>query len=122
MNPIGDAPEQRSAALRHLDWIVECTAAMGAHIVGGPLHSTLGHFSGDAATTVERERGVAFHRKAGELARTRGVTIALEAINRFECYFLTTMADLAAYVDTVGHPNVSAMYDTFHANIEEEES
>jgi len=121
MNPIGDAPEQRAAALKHIEWVIECTAAMGAKVVGGPLHSTLGHFSGAAPTEEERRRGVAFHQAAGELARARGVTIVLEAINRFECYFLTTMADLAAYLDAVGHPSVSGMYDTFHANIEEKD-
>src|SRR5277367_2449241 len=74
---------------------------MGAKLVGGPLHSTLGHFSGSAPTEEERRRGVAFHQAAGEMARVRGVTL-VEAINRFEVYFLTTMADLAAYLDRSG--------------------
>ena len=29
------------------------------------------------------------------------------------------MADLSAHIDAIGHPNIKAMYDTFHANIEE---
>ena len=45
--------------------------------------------------------------------------MALEAVNRFETYFVNTMDDLCRYVAMVGHPNVKAMYDTFHANIEE---
>jgi D-psicose/D-tagatose/L-ribulose 3-epimerase len=45
--------------------------------------------------------------------------VGLEALNRFECYLLNTMDDLAAFVGKVGHPNIRAMYDTFHANIEE---
>ena len=98
MNPIGETPEQRAAALKHIEWVIECTVAMGAKLVGGPLHSTLGHFSGSAPTEEERRRGVAFHQAAGEMARVRGVTL-VEAINRFEVYFLTTMADLAAYLD-----------------------
>ena len=48
-----------------------------------------------------------------------GVTIVLEALNRFECYFVNTMDDLSAYIDAIGHPAIKAMYDTFHANIEE---
>jgi D-psicose/D-tagatose/L-ribulose 3-epimerase len=121
MNPIGDTPEQRAAGLKHMDWILDCTAAMGAKVAGGPLHSTLGHFSGAAATDDERKRGIDFHLAAGELARRRGVTVTLEALNRFECYFLTTMAELAAYLDAVNHPSISGMYDTFHANIEEKD-
>jgi D-psicose/D-tagatose/L-ribulose 3-epimerase len=40
-------------------------------------------------------------------------------LNRFECYFLNTMDATAAYVRRVDHPNFKALYDTFHANIEE---
>jgi len=40
-------------------------------------------------------------------------------LNRFECYFLTTAADAAAFVKQVDHPSFRTMYDTFHANIEE---
>jgi len=121
MNPIGAASEQRAAALKHIDWIIECSAALGAKVLGGPLHSTLGHFSGEAPTADERQRAVDFHRAAGEIARKHGITIAVEAINRFECYFVNTMTDLAAHLSAVGHPNISGMYDTFHANIEEKD-
>ena len=48
-----------------------------------------------------------------------GVTIGLEALNRFECYLFNTMADLSAHLDEVDHPHITGMYDTFHANIEE---
>jgi D-psicose/D-tagatose/L-ribulose 3-epimerase len=121
MNPIGDAPAQQEAALKHMQWILDCTAALGATVAGGPLHSTLGHFSGDAPSAAERQRGIAFHRQVGELARARGITVVLEAVNRFECYFLNTMADLDAYLAAVNHPNIQGMYDTFHANIEEKD-
>ncbi|HET7411784.1 MAG TPA: sugar phosphate isomerase/epimerase [Pararhizobium sp.] len=120
-DPIGADAAQRQAALDHMNWILECSAALGAATVGGPLHSALGHFSGVAPTAAERARGVAFHREAGEIARRHGIIIALEALNRFECYFLNTMADLASYLAEVGHPNVLGMYDTFHANIEEKD-
>ena len=46
--------------------------------------------------------------------------LAIESLNRFECYFLNTMAAAAAYVRQVDHPNFKALFDTFHANIEEE--
>jgi D-psicose/D-tagatose/L-ribulose 3-epimerase len=119
-NPIGDA-EQRAAATRHLEWILECSAVLGAKIVAGPLHSTIDYFSGEALTSVERERGVHFHRVAGGLARQHDITIALEALNRFESYFLNTMHDLNNYIDQVDHRNIGGMYDTFHANIEEKD-
>ena len=59
------------------------------------------------------------HREAGDHAAKHGVRIVIEAVNRFETYFVNTMDDLAAYLDFVDHPAVTGMYDTFHANIEE---
>jgi D-psicose/D-tagatose/L-ribulose 3-epimerase len=121
MNPIGADAAQREAALKHMTWILECAGALGATILAGPLHSTLGHFSGEPATEAEIARGIAFHRASGDMAEKHGLTLALEAINRFECYFVNTMGDLSAYLDRVDHPNISGMYDTFHANIEEKD-
>lgn len=121
VNPIGAEPAQQAGARRHITWALDCAQALGATHLVGPIHSTLGHFSGAGPTPAEKARGVAFHQDAGELARARGgIVLAIEAVNRFECYFLNTMEDLAAYVASVGHPNVKAMYDTFHANIEEQ--
>ena len=45
--------------------------------------------------------------------------LGLETLNRFECYLLNTHADTARFVREVNHPNCRAMYDTFHAHIEE---
>ena len=119
MNLISPDAATRARGVAHVKWAIDCTAALGAKVLSGPLHSTLGHFSGSGPTAAERKRCVAVHRIIGEYAATKGVTIGLEALNRFECYLFNTMADLSAHVDAVGHPNIRAMYDTFHCNIEE---
>ena len=51
--------------------------------------------------------------------RAPGLTLAVEPLNRFECYVLTTNAQAAAHVAEVGRPNFGYLYDTFHSNIEE---
>ncbi len=119
VNPIGAEKSQRDGALKHMTWAIECCAALGAHQVAGPIHSTIGHFSGEGPSLDERRRGADFHRAVGDVAKERNVTLVVEALNRFECYFLTTMTELSAYLDEVDHPQVTGMYDTFHANIEE---
>jgi D-psicose/D-tagatose/L-ribulose 3-epimerase len=58
-------------------------------------------------------------RKSAEYAAPAGVTLAVEFLNRFEAYFLTTMDGVAEHVKSVGMANFRAMFDTFHANIEE---
>ncbi|MDN2580932.1 sugar phosphate isomerase/epimerase [Aquibium sp. ELW1220] len=119
MNLIGADAATRAAGVAHVKWAIDCAAALGASTLSGPLHSTLGHFSGDGPTREEFERSIASQRAIGEHAAQRGVTIGLEALNRFECYLVNTMEALCAHVDAIGHPNIRAMYDTFHANIEE---
>ena len=118
-NPLSEDKADRDRCVEHLKWLVDCTAALGASGIGGPLHQTLGHFSGAATTDEEFDRAREVHSAVGDYARQSGVTFALEAVNRFESYFATTMAELDRYVESLGHPNIKAMYDTFHANIEE---
>jgi D-psicose/D-tagatose/L-ribulose 3-epimerase len=45
--------------------------------------------------------------------------LAIEPLNRFECYVLNTAEQAAAHVAAVDRPNFGYLYDTFHANIEE---
>ena len=118
-NPISADKDTREAGLDYLKWVIDCSSALGAKIAGGPLHSTLGEFSGTGPTPQERKRAIGVHRKAGDYAAKKNVRIALEALNRFECYFLNTMDALVDYLDEVDHPQITGMYDTFHANIEE---
>jgi len=119
MNLISPDAATRGRGIDYMKWAIDCAAALGAGTLSGPLHSTLGLFSGSGPSADELERSVASQRAIGEHAAGRGVTIGLEALNRFECYLLNTMDDLAAHIDAIGHPNIRAMYDTFHSNIEE---
>ncbi|MCV0395260.1 MAG: sugar phosphate isomerase/epimerase [Rhizobiaceae bacterium] len=121
MNPISPKASERRAGLAHMKWAIDCAAALGAPTLSGPLHSTLGHFSGVGPTRFELKRSVDFQRAVGDHAGPRSVTIGLEALNRFECYLFNTMEALSAHLDEVAHPAIRAMYDTFHCNIEEQD-
>jgi D-psicose/D-tagatose/L-ribulose 3-epimerase len=109
----------RRAGIEYVKWAIDCSAALGASRLSGPLHSPLGYFSGTGPTKGERDRSLSAQRTIGDHAGKRGVTIGLEALNRFECYLFNTMDDLCAHVEDVNRPHIKAMYDTFHANIEE---
>ena len=63
---------------------------------------------------VEAHRAMADH-----AARVEGLRLAVEPLNRFECYMLNTNAAAAAHVKAVDRPNFGYLYDTFHSNIEE---
>lgn len=58
-------------------------------------------------------------RQSGEYAKEKGVTLAIEAINRYETNFLNTLEEAVHFANLVNHPNVRTMADTYHLNIEE---
>jgi D-psicose/D-tagatose/L-ribulose 3-epimerase len=118
-NPISPDARVRQAAVERMKGIIEINAVLGSEVIVGPYHSPLAVFSGVPPTADEKARGADTLRKVAEIAGQHNVTLAIESLNRFECYFLTTAADAAALVDAVGHPSFRTMYDTFHANIEE---
>jgi D-psicose/D-tagatose/L-ribulose 3-epimerase len=119
MNLISPDAATRKAGIEFVNKAIDCSQALGARFLSGPIHSTIGLFSGSGPTAAEKKRSVSSQRAIGDHAAKKGVTIGLEALNRFECYLVNTMADLCAHIDEIGHPNIKAMYDTFHANIEE---
>ncbi|HEY7425843.1 MAG TPA: sugar phosphate isomerase/epimerase family protein [Gemmataceae bacterium] len=118
-NPISPDPGLRQAAVDYLKWAIEMTATLGGEILAGPYHSPLGVFSGNGPSADEKKRAVEVLRQAAQEAQKAKVMLAIEYLNRFECYFLTTAADARALVKAVDHPHFRTMYDTFHANIEE---
>jgi D-psicose/D-tagatose/L-ribulose 3-epimerase len=118
-NPISPDAAVRRKGHEHHQWAIEMTAIMGGENLCGPYHSALGHFSGTGPTEDEKGRAADVLRKSAEFAKQHNVTMCVEYLNRFECYFLTTAAQAKELVQRVDHPSFTSMYDTFHANIEE---
>src|SRR5690606_20965391 len=118
-DPMSADPAIRRKGIDATCRALDCCAAVGATHLVGPLHSALGTFSGAGATEEEWKRSVDSVRKMAEHAGSINVTLAIEPLNRFETYLLTTHADADRFVAEVDHPACGVMYDTFHANIEE---
>ena len=118
-NPISPDASIRKAALDRIKWALDMTSVMGGDLLAGPYHSALGVFSGQPPTADERKRAVEVLTQAADHAQKVKVKIAIEYLNRFECYFLTNAMDAKNLVREINHPYFGTMYDTFHANIEE---
>jgi D-psicose/D-tagatose/L-ribulose 3-epimerase len=118
-SPISPDASIRQKAVERLKWAIDMNYALGSVTMCGPYHSPLGVFSGTGPTADEKSYAVEVLRQAAELARDANLMLAIEYLNRFECYFLTTAVDTLALVKEVDHPNFRCMYDTFHAHIEE---
>ena len=118
-NPISPDASIRKAGLDRIKWALDMTSVMGGDVLAGPYHSALGVFSGQPPTADERKRAVEVLTQAADHAQKVKVKIAIEYLNRFECYFLTNALDAKNLVREINHPYFGTMYDTFHANIEE---
>ncbi len=120
-NPISEDAAVRAKGVELSKKTLDCCAAAGVQTLCGPYHSALGHFSGAGPTADEWAWGVDSMRQVAEHAGSVGVNLGVEALNRFECYFLNAHSDAAKFAREVDHPACRIMYDTFHSNIEEKD-
>lgn len=120
-NPVSDDPRQRQGAVDHLNWLIDCAQAMGSTVICGPMFQTIGQFTGNGPTEIELARAAEALLYVADRAQSAGIVLAVEPLNRFECYLLNTLKDGAAFTRRVNHPAVGVLFDTFHANIEEKD-
>jgi D-psicose/D-tagatose/L-ribulose 3-epimerase len=118
-SPVNPDPAARARARDHIHWSADCAHALGATVMAGPFHSPLGVFTGNGPTDTELGHLAEYLHEAAGYAETAGNKLALEPLNRFECYMVNTLEQGAALHKRVGHANFTILYDTFHANIEE---
>ncbi|WP_437224784.1 sugar phosphate isomerase/epimerase family protein [Planctomicrobium sp. SH661] len=120
-NPISPEASIREAAIQRLNKAVDMCAAAGSTHLCGPIHSALGTFVGRGRTEDEWKWGQETLAKAADYAQKQNVTLVVENLNRFECYFLNSSEDNGRFCREVNHPNLKMMYDTFHSHIEEKD-
>lgn len=118
-DPLSDDPSAQQAGIDHLRYVADCALALGADTVAGPLTQPLETFSGTGLTDAEWDRLVAASRALADHTKGTGLTVAVEPLNRFECYALNTVGRAVELVEAVGQNHYGYLFDSFHANIEE---
>jgi D-psicose/D-tagatose/L-ribulose 3-epimerase len=118
-NPISESVAIREKALDKMKWGVDRAHDLNAKIICGPFHSAHTVFVNRPALDQEYALAGEVLNAAAEYAAQANIVFALEALNRFECYLCNTMEQLLKLVKAADHPNVRAMFDTHHSNIEE---
>ena len=66
------------------------------------------------------ERSISAVKEIMKSAEDRGITFAVEVVNRYESSLVNTAEEAIKYVDEVGSPNCKILLDTYHMNIEED--
>jgi len=120
-SPISPKASERRAAVKYLRDRIETTRKLGGNAVAGPMYAPVGYLVGRRRTATEWKRCVSVLKEVAKIADDNDVTLALEPINRFETFFLNTVADTLALIRDIGSPRVKVHLDTFHANIEEKD-
>lgn len=121
-------PDVRARAVAYVRELLAFSEAVGAEQVllvpaSVPRRAPVG-YTGEPETwwtLVEREWRYAVDsvRRAAEEAETRGIRLAVEPINRYETFLLTTAEQGLRFVEEVGSETVYLHLDTFHMNLEE---
>ena len=119
INPIDPDPSIRTKAIDGLKQRVDEAAIMGAKTLCGGIYQAHKYFVGRGANEQEWQWSAEYLRAAGEHAKSAGVRLALEFLNRFEVFLINTAAQAQRMCRDVGLDNVGILYDTHHANIEE---
>lgn len=95
---------------------IEVAALLGSHVTIGSLRAPDREMS---KTAYMHELAEAM-RPCVELAQRCGVTLVLEALNRYEISHLHSAADMLEFLTFSDAPdNVGVLWDIFHANIED---
>jgi D-psicose/D-tagatose/L-ribulose 3-epimerase len=112
-----------TAAQAYLRGCVDAAQAVGSAVVAGPMYAPVGRVwrmdGPDRGRTVNRL--IEGLRPVIEYAGDRGVTLALEPLNRFETSLMNTVEQAMEVVERVDSPALGVCLDTFHMNIEEKD-
>ena len=107
-----------AAGIARLHKVVDATAFIGGSVVAGVIGSAWQKYL-VPPTDAGYQNAVSGIREVAKEARGKGVTLAVEVVNRFESNLLNTAAQAVRFVDAVGEDNVGIHLDTFHMHIEE---
>lgn len=98
---------------------LEQADAVGSRYLTGCTAYSLGVLTGRPPTLAERQLVVDVLGEVCAHARTLGMTVGLEACNRYETYLYNTLEDTRETILAIGAPNLKLHADTYHMNIEE---
>jgi D-psicose/D-tagatose/L-ribulose 3-epimerase len=118
--PDAHLPAHPDRAKVFLTQVMDKLEVMGGTFLGGCIGYSLGTLTGHAPQPGERQAVIDVLGEVAQDAKRRGITLALEACNRYETYLFNTLADTRDTIKAIGADNLLLHADTYHMNIEEE--
>jgi D-psicose/D-tagatose/L-ribulose 3-epimerase len=113
------ASQRPHAAIEHLKAAIDKTAEMGALALSGVIYGGIGERTGVPPTEAEYDNIARALTAAAKHAKTRGVELGIEPVNRYENHLINTGRQAVQMIERVGAENIFIHLDTYHMNIEE---
>lgn len=113
------ASRDPDAAVEFLKVAIDTTATMGAQALSGVTYGGIGERTGRPPTDAERDAVARAVERAANYAKTKGVRLGIEPINRYENHILNTGWQAVELISRIGSDNIFIHLDTYHMNIEE---
>lgn len=113
------ASRRPDAAIRHLETAIDKAAEMGAEALTGVTFGGTNERTGSLPTQDEYDNLTRALQTAARHAKSKGIQLGIEAVNRYENHLINTAEQAVALVERIGMENVFVHLDTFHMNMEE---
>lgn len=106
---------------RYLEQCFELCNLWEVDFMAGPMYAAVGkaRMIPDEQRKLEWDLAVRNIQKACAMAGERGLSVALEPLNRFESDMINTAEDVMRFIADVNHSNAKVLLDGFHMTIEE---
>lgn len=113
------ASRNPEAAIEHLKVALDKTAEMGCEALTGVTYGGIGERTGVPPTEAEYANVARALEAAARHARSLGLLLGIEPVNRYETHLINTGWQAVAMIERVGADNMFIHLDTYHMNIEE---
>lgn len=116
-----DDPRVHENCFQYIIKCLDLCNAWDTKFLAGPMYSAVGKARMVSPEQRKKEWNLAVSNlyKVCELAKVRGLEIALEPLNRFESDMVNTADDVIRLTNDINHPAAKIMLDGFHMAIEE---
>ena len=119
-DPTSDDPNVRNNAVAVLTDAIRVTARLGSKGLAGVVAAPWGMFD-PANKSARAARSAETLARLDTVLKDEGVTLGIEALNRFESDLTSTAAETCAIARATGSDHIGVLLDSFHMNIEEKD-